>query len=48
MRSARTAFDMLESVNTAFQGRFPVKELPRREGEVVAEIDAKEAVVLPQ
>ena len=34
MRSARTAFDMLESVNTSFQDRFPVIDLPRGGGEV--------------
>ena len=48
MRSARTAFDMLESVNTAFQDRFPVIDLPPREGEVVAETRAIEVVALPQ
>jgi hypothetical protein len=46
MRSARTAFDMLESVNVAFQDRFPVLDIPPREGDVVnASVDAESAVL---
>lgn len=46
MRSARTAFAMLESVNVAFQDRFPVLDIPPREGEVVnASVDAESAVL---
>lgn len=48
MRSARTAFDMLESVNTAFQHRFPVTDLPAIPGEAVSEPNGDGAVVLPQ
>lgn len=46
MRSARTAFDMLESVNVAFQDRFPVLDIPPREGEVVSPSDDAESAVL--
>ena len=48
MRSARTAFDMLESVNTTFQDRFPLIDLPSRDGEVVALPEDAESVVLSQ
>lgn len=46
MRSARTAFDMLESVNVAFQDRFPVLNLPPREGEVVNPSEDAESAFL--
>lgn len=48
MRSARTAFDMLESVNVAFQDRFPVLDLPPREGELVSSPEDGESAVLQQ
>lgn len=48
MRSARTAFEMLESVNVAFQDRFPVAEVPPIDGEVVNSRETAEPNVLAQ
>ncbi len=48
MRSARTAFDMLESVNTSFQDRFPVIDLPVIDGEAVDQRSDAVAAALPQ
>jgi len=48
MRSARTAFDMLESVNVAFQDKFPVADLPAILAEAVSEPNGDGAMALPQ